>query len=243
MKTFGDGPPPLGGAHKKIRVLVVDDSPVQRGMLMGLLEADPECEVVGWAADGAEAVRMAARLRPDVITMDLQMPRLNGIEAASQIMQETPTPIVMITASPTREDQEIVAAALQAGVLAIVAKPGAGYAARHEGDGVVRTVKSMAKVKVLRRWSPERMRGPNAAAATALAAPLRTPLRLPVTPLDIVVIGASTGGPQALQEILSYLPADFPLPVLVVQHIAPGFETGLVEWLRPQCRLPVQLAA
>jgi two-component system chemotaxis response regulator CheB len=215
-------------------VLVVEDSPAQRGALVALLEADPELQVVAEAGDGTEAVRAAALHKPDVITMDLHMPRMDGLEATRRIMQETPTPIVMVTASARREHQQLVFEALQAGVLAIVAKP-IGANGQPLATELRRTLKSMAQVKVIRRWAPERLQQTPPLPPPRLVKP---PARRP----EIVVIGASTGGPQALYEILTHLPATFPLPVLVVQHIAAGFAAGLVEWFRSRCALPIQLA-
>jgi two-component system, chemotaxis family, protein-glutamate methylesterase/glutaminase len=233
MRPSG-GVPSSSPGSPLLRVLVVDDSPAQRGVLVALLEADPELQVVAVAGDGTEAVRAAALHKPDVITMDLHMPRMDGLEATRRIMQETPTPIVMVTATARREDQQLVFEALQAGVLAVVAKP-VGANGQPQVAELRRTVKSMAQVKVIRRWAPERLQRTR----TLPPAPLVKPLgRRP----EIVVIGASTGGPQALHEILTRLPATFPLPVLIVQHIAAGFASGLVEWLRPQCPLPIQLA-
>jgi two-component system chemotaxis response regulator CheB len=228
----GRGP---AGESRRYRVLVVDDSAAQRGLLAALLDADPDLEVVGTASDGAHAVAVTAQLHPDVITMDLRMPTMDGLEATRQIMQHTPTPIVMVTASLARQDQHVVFEALQAGVLVIVPKPLAGVENRASAQELVRTVKSMAQVRVIRRWAPERLRPP----ATP---PPRPTVRAVSRALEIVAIGASTGGPQVLQEILTHLPASFPLPVVVVQHIAPGFAAGLVDWLRPQCALPIELA-
>jgi two-component system, chemotaxis family, protein-glutamate methylesterase/glutaminase len=225
-------------ASRRLRVLVVDDSATQRAILIALLGGDPDLDVVGWAANGEEAVRAAARLRPDVITMDLRMPVMDGLEATRRIMHETPVPIVMITGSASVDDRQTAFAALDAGVLAFVRKPALAASGRAGADELVRTVKTMAEVKVIRRWAPERLHGrPPAAPLTPVVAP---PLaRSPA----IVAIGASTGGPQALHEILTRLPATFPLPVLVVQHIAEGFAAGLVDWLRPLCALPIQLAS
>jgi two-component system chemotaxis response regulator CheB len=229
-----------------IRVLVVDDSPSQRALLVALLEADPAIDVVGSAANGAEGVRLAARLRPDLITMDLRMPVMDGLEATRRIMQETPTPVVMVTASASRENQKLVFESLQAGVLAILAKPALGPGGRTDGAELLRTVKSMARVRVIRRWAPERFRSTPAAPVTGGAPPALAPAPAALRPAairpEVVAIGASTGGPQALQQILTGLPATFPLPVLIVQHIVEGFISGLVDWLGSQCRLPVQLA-
>jgi two-component system chemotaxis response regulator CheB len=261
-----------------LRVLVVDDSATQRAALIALLDADPELEVAGWASNGVEAVTAAARLRPDVITMDLRMPLMDGLEATRRIMQQTPTPIVMVTASAARDDARLAFDALEAGVLAIVDKPlpptpspsGAGVSrTAAETRELLRTVKSMAQVKVVRRWTPERLREARAhrpsPATTPSAGPLSpsvssrpaelaapapaavppgasAPPLVPLVPPEVVAIGASTGGPQALATILGQLPATFPLPILVVQHIAPGFAEGLVEWLRTLTPLPVHLA-
>jgi len=227
--------PPRPASPRRTRVLVVDDSPTQRAILVALLASDPELEVVGWAANGEEAVRAAARLRPDVITMDLRMPVMDGLEATRRIMHETPTPIVMVTASASGRDRDLAFAALDAGVLAFVPKPALAAAGGPAADDLVRTVKSMAAVKVIRRWAPERLTHPPAALPAA-------PAPAHGRPPALVAIGASTGGPQALHEILTRLPATFPLPIVVVQHIAEGFAAGLVDWLRPLCALPIQLA-
>ncbi len=217
-----------------LRVLVVEDSAPQRAMLVQLLNSDPELRVVGWAASGAEGVQEAARLRPDVITMDLLMPAMDGLEASRLIMQKTPTPIVMVTATPAPKDQAMAAEAFRAGILALAAKPGLDAGLSLPND-LVETVKGMARLKVIRRLPEERL--------ARRARPLAPILAVaPAAEPEIVVIGASTGGPQALQQILSSLPATFPLPILAVQHIASGFAGALVEWLRPQCRLPVDLA-
>lgn len=214
-----------------LRVLVVDDSIPMRAVLVELLDNDPELEVVGTAGNGLEAIREAARIKPDVITMDLRMPIMDGLEASRRIMQEVPTPIVMVTASVSRGEQGFVGEALQAGVLAIVEKP----MDSSETERLVQTVKNMARVKVVRRRvAAQPQRG--APAAPVLA-------RMPHGPPQVVAIGASTGGPQALHQILAALPSSFSASVLVVQHIAPGFVAGMVEWLRPRCALPVQQAA
>jgi two-component system chemotaxis response regulator CheB len=225
------------GQKRPVRVLVVDDSPAQRAVLVALLDADPDLEVVGWAGSGEDSIRATARLRPDVITMDLQMPGMDGLAATRRIMQESPTPIVMVTARGSREDQRIAFEAFQAGILAVAEKPTTTSGQTGTAADLLRTVKSMAQLKVVRRWSPERLR------TTPTVAPAVVPTtRFSTSRPEVVAIGASTGGPQVLLRILSALPASFPAPILVVQHIADGFVSGMVEWLRPQCRLPIQLA-
>ena len=233
----------------RFRVLVVDDSELQRTVLATLLDADPELTVVGRAGDGPEAIRYAATLHPDVITIDLRMPGMDGIEASRRIMQETPTPIVVVAAGISPEDRRLASEALAAGALALVPKPSAGRNGERAAAELVATVKRMAQVRVIRRWTPERvatgqLRLP-AAPARGTSGLLKQPRpgAAPATHLpEIVVIGASTGGPQALQAILPRLPASFAPPVVIVQHIAAGFAASIVDWLAPQCALPLQLA-
>jgi two-component system, chemotaxis family, protein-glutamate methylesterase/glutaminase len=227
--------PRLPSDPGQIRVLVVDDSPAQSAFLRALLEADPRLTVVGVAPNGAAAVRETARLAPHVITMDLHMPLMDGLEATRQVMAQTPTPIVLVTASASYRDQHLVFQAFEAGALAVVAKPSIGQTQDTLARELIRTVKSVAGFKLVRRWGPRRP------SESARPTPTDAQLAARARP-ELVAIGASTGGPQALQEILTHLPPRFPWPVLVVQHITPGFAAGLVDWLRPQCTLPIALA-
>jgi two-component system chemotaxis response regulator CheB len=229
--TGPQGPSDLG----PIRVLVVDDSAAQSGFLRALLDADPRLSVVEVAPNGAAAVRETGRLAPDVITMDLHMPLMDGLEATRQIMAQTPTPIVMVTASASYREQHLVFQAFEAGALAVVAKPTIGQAQDTLARELIRTVKSVAGFKLVRRWGPRR--------PSESGRPLDTDSKLASRARpELVAIGASTGGPQALQEILTHLSSQFPWPVLIVQHITPGFAAGFVDWLRPQCALPIALA-
>ncbi|MBI3007496.1 MAG: chemotaxis-specific protein-glutamate methyltransferase CheB [candidate division NC10 bacterium] len=216
-----------------IRVLVAEDSAVTREYLVYLLGQDPALQVVGTARDGREAVEQAESLRPDVVVMDVHMPRMNGYEATQQIMQRVPTPILMVTASLSRDEAGVAFEAIKAGALTVVDKPGGpDHPDRVESARrLVETVKLMAEVKVVRRW-PRRER------PTPPAAPPARPDRK----IRVIAIGASTGGPAVVAEILAGLPGDLAAPVLVVQHIAPGFVGGLVEWLRQATRLAVKVA-
>jgi two-component system, chemotaxis family, protein-glutamate methylesterase/glutaminase len=218
-----------------IRVLVVDDSAAQSGFLRALLDADPRLSVVGIAPNGAAAVRETGRLAPDVITMDLHMPLMDGLEATRQIMAQTPTPILIVTSSASYREQHLVFQAFEAGALAVVAKPAIGQTQDVLARELIRTVKSVAGFKLVRRWGPRR---PSEAAREERANARLAGRTRP----ELVAVGASTGGPQALQELLTRLPADFPWPVVIVQHITPGFAGGLVEWLRSLCPLPIALA-
>lgn len=215
-----------------VRVLVAEDAAVTREYLVQLLEEDPGLRVVGTAADGLAAVEQAARLEPDVILMDVHMPRLNGFEATRLIMERTPTPIVIVTARYDSDDAALTFETLNAGALAVVEKPPGPEHPLQPGARrkLVETLKLMAEVKVVRRW-PRRPRPVPPLHPPAVARALR-----------LVAIGASTGGPAALAEILSQLPGDLPVPILVVQHIAAGFTRGLVDWLGQSTSLAVKIA-
>jgi two-component system, chemotaxis family, protein-glutamate methylesterase/glutaminase len=239
--------------QKRIRVLVVDDSSVQRRMLVSLLELDGGFEVIGTASNGAEAVPMALRLQPDVITMDLRMPIMDGLAASEAIIEQAPIPILMVTSSVSKDDQRLVAKAIAAGVLAIIAKPNI-HTDTHE---FLRMVRGISRVKVIRR-KPQPKPAPNALSRTVIAEPITLPFErrnaaaavrlspaiLPasVTRVNIIGIASSTGGPQALEPLLTRLPSDFPVPIIIVQHIVEGFAASLVEWLRPLCALHIDLA-
>lgn len=224
-----------GAGAAPIRVLVVEDSPVARMLLTHLIGSDPQLALAGVAGDGEEGVAAATRLRPDVIVMDIHMPKLDGFAAARQIMETCPTRIVMVTASTSAKDVAATFHALEAGALAVLAKPvGPGNpgfeAATTE---LLQTVKLMAEVPVVRRW-PRRGGAPPPAAAALPAVGAK---------ISVVALGASTGGPIALQDILSRLPKDLPVPLLIVQHISTGFAEGFAEWLAKSAGYPVHVAA
>jgi two-component system chemotaxis response regulator CheB len=216
-----------------LRVLVAEDSPTARELLVAILSSDPGITVVGEAATGEDAVAMARRLRPHVVTMDIRLPGIDGFEATRQIMIEAPVPIVIVSGTYDVRDVEFSMHALRAGALTVLPKPRAADwphaddACRH----LVQTIKAMAQVKVVRRWPT----------AGPIAAPPPPPVEHGV-PAEIVAIATSTGGPAALARILGDLPASFPLPVLIVQHIAAGFVEGLASWLNSAGSLPVRVA-
>jgi two-component system, chemotaxis family, protein-glutamate methylesterase/glutaminase len=215
------------------KVLIVDDSASVRHFLQEILAADPAIRVVGTAADGEEALEAAGRLRPDVITMDVHMPRMNGLVATRRIMETHPTPIVVVSANLDAEEVATTFSALEAGAVAAVPRPAGPGLPDHEGEvrAFVQTVRLMAEVKVVRRWS----RTGRGATPFTLPRPAAVPVRA-------VGIGASTGGPPVLQAILAALPRDFPVPLLIVQHMAAGFVTGFAEWLRLTSGVTVCLA-
>jgi two-component system chemotaxis response regulator CheB len=210
-----------------IRVLVVDDSNSVRTLLMHILGTAPGLAVVGCAADGEEALKLARELQPDVITMDLHMPRMDGFEAIRRIMRECPTRIVGVSGSDDQAEVDASFRAIEAGALVLVRRPlGIGNPAHADSArDLVRTVKAMAEVRVVRRWSDARR----------AARPLQG------TPRRLVAIGASTGGPTVLRDILAELPPDYPLPVVIVQHLAPGFMDGLATWLAGASNYPAEV--
>jgi len=218
----------------RLRVLVVDDSSSQRQILCRVLDADPSIDVIGWASTGAEAIRAVARLRPDVVTLDDRMPLMSGLDAARQIMRDTPTPIVMISAASGDDARRLADEALAVGVLAVQGKRALSSAEPRAVEQLVRLIKSMAAVRVVRR-----RRDPDTAADAPVAS--INGVHGPTSP-EIVAIGASTGGPQTIREILSYLPGNFGLPIVVVQHTTAGTANTLVEWLASAAHMPVRVA-
>jgi two-component system chemotaxis response regulator CheB len=214
-----------------IRVLVVDDSSMQRQVLIHLLVQDRELEVAGWAANGVDALRAVERLQPDVITLDDRMPGMSGLETARRIMRDWPTPIVMVSAAA----KQVTDDAMAAGVLAVYDKKALTETDAGGRPAVVRAIKGLSSVRLVRRRR-EPAAEPDMSQPTVLVRGY-----LSGAP-EIVAIGASTGGPQALREILSRLPASFPVPVLIVQHTTAGYSKSLVDWLDASSALPVRVA-
>lgn len=209
-----------------LRVLIVDDSATVRRHLGSLIADSPDMTVIGEARDGQEAITLASRLQPDIISMDIQMPRLDGLAATRQLMQETPLPIVIVSAHVERsEEVDLAFMALEAGALAVLPTP------LHRGhpqfaasrDQFLTTLRAMAGVSVVRRWTQPGRPAP--------ALPVAHPPVRPDSEPQVIVMGASAGGPVALHEILRTLPAGLPVPVAVVQHMADGFVEGLIRWL------------
>jgi two-component system chemotaxis response regulator CheB len=218
--------------ERRIRVLVAEDSLTVRELLVAILESDPEIQVVGQAKDGAEAVALAERLKPDVITMDVQMPVLDGLEATKEIMVRAPTPIVIVSSSESRPELRRSFDAMRAGALMVLEKPEDPRSPLFDGrrERFLEMIKAMSRVKVVRRHAVKPR--PRAGARSGV---------LPGA-IEVVAIAASTGGPAALQKLLGALPRDFEVPILLVQHFAVGFVEGFAAWLAGGTLLRVKVA-
>lgn len=230
----------LSTAAARVRVMIVEDSLVVRQLLTHIVGRDPRLEVVAAVASGEAALAEIATVRPDVISMDIRLPGIDGLETTRRIMAEQPTPIVVIADSVEDSSLSISMNALRAGALSVVEKP---VATTHAGyDAVAAEIctqlRIMAEVPVIRRrpigaeWSRRRSADPSA--------PVE-PRRL-MESFTVAAIAASTGGPPALARVIGALPLDFPLPILLVQHMGPAFMEGFAAWLDGVVALPVALA-
>jgi two-component system chemotaxis response regulator CheB len=220
---------------KQIEVLVVDDSRVAQMLLINLLELDSQIRVVKAVDNGQAALDFLQEAKPDVVLMDIQMPRLDGFETTRRIMETHPLPIIICTAKTDPQEVATTFRAFEAGAVACLGKPVGQEHPDHDplARSLIETIKLMSEVKVVRRWP--RSRFPS---APAVASDENNG-----NGIRVIGIGASTGGPPILQTILSALPKDFPVPILVVQHIAHGFLLGLVEWLNETTGLHIHVAA
>ena len=217
----------------RLRVLIVDDSLTVRRRLADAFAFDTSCEVVGEAADGQQAFEQCQRLRPDVVTMDLMMPKVDGLRATELIMGHCPTPIVVLSATENRTEGLRTLDALAAGAVDAVDKP-SGLLDAKWMETLVSRVRVASRVRVITHVR---------AKLRTEAAPHAPPrVAAPAVPPRLLVMGASTGGPAAVRHILRSLPADFPLPVLLVLHITEHFDNAMVEWLGAQSGLSVRNA-
>ena len=229
------------GNSRKIRVLLVDDSPLALELIRRMLARAPEIEIGGTAANGARALELIPALKPDVICTDLHMPGMGGLELTHEVMQRHPLPILVLSVSVQADQTDNIFNMLEAGAIDIVAKPRGGLESDLDATAreLIRKIRIASGVVVIRRHA----RGATAAKqdvrnATRSEAPPALRISAPNAP-RIIGIGASTGGPQALESVLKALPADFPVPIVCIQHIAEGFMRGLVDWLAKLCRIKV----
>lgn len=212
-------------ARPRIRVLVAEDSLVMRDTLTVLLTEDPRIEVVGWAADGVEAVELARTIRPDVITMDVIMPRLDGLGAIGAIMAEAPCRIIVVSSAVDSTQVELGFQAISAGALELIAKPRSQKPddLRRWARRIADSICLMAEIPLVTRRAGSVVGGHQ-------------------TRIEIYGIVASTGGPPALARLLGGLTPALSIPVVVAQHVTEGFTEGLVRWLKREVSIPVQIA-
>lgn len=218
---------------EKIKVLIVEDSPTIADLLVYIYKSDPELEVIGVVHNGIEALKMLETRTPDIISMDVNMPGMDGIETTRKIMETKPIPIVIVSASWHPSDVEKTFGAINAGALTLIEKPrGIGHP-NHEkmAKKLIDLIKAMAKVKVIRRYPVNKITKDNAI--------IQKPHP---DSYECVAIGVSTGGPNVIQTLLSNLNPDFSIPVLIVQHISEGFLAGFVKWLNDYTGFKVKIA-
>src|SRR5690348_3068881 len=246
-----------------IRVIVVDDSALMRRVITGLIEQDPSIRVVATARNGREAIDLVQELHPDIVTMDVRMPVMDGLATTEHLMAYCPTPILVLTASLASHEVDITFKMLGAGALEVIEKPSGSdaQALDRTGGALIRRIKVLARVKVVTHLRGRRKLAEPVGTTAVLVAPGRAdkeirrqadkvisqPPNLPVSlspgqDVPLIVIGASTGGPRVVNELLSSLPGDLRAAVLVIQHIAQGFSAGMAEWLANASRLPVTVA-
>ena len=219
-----------------IRVLIVDDSAFMRNALTKMLSSDPEITVVGTAWNGLDAIEKVAELKPDLVTMDIEMPRMDGIEALRRIMATNPVPVIMVS-SLTTEGARSTLDALDLGAVDFVPK--------NLSDLSVNIVKVreilIEKVKQIGTAGPGRRRPSRPVPAPAASAPVRSIYRTDRR-IGVVAIATSTGGPKALQDVIPKLPKDFSVPVIVVQHMPPAFTGPFAQRLNEISGLTVKEA-
>lgn len=212
-----------------VRVLVLDDSPRRRSRLQRLVATDARLQIVATAADGIQAVQAMGRVDTDVILAGCIGPESPSIESIGHIMHVHPLPIVALSDTLRSGEDKHAFDVLEAGAVAVFPDPGEGGVG---GDAVLESLRLMSEVKVVRRWKR------SAVAERAAQKPTKRAARGSV---DIVVIGASTGGPIVLKQVLASLPRSFPAPIVVVQHMAAGFVHGLAHWLNSVCEIPARV--
>jgi two-component system chemotaxis response regulator CheB len=219
---------------ERVRVLVVDDSALMRKLIPAILERDPSIEVVGTAMDGAFALKKIEELRPDVVTLDLEMPRMDGMETLRMIMRSAPLPVVMVS-THSKEGAYATFKALALGAIDFVAKP------KEASSGHLDTIATelIEKIKVAKRATGGRITAPVIADRIQ---PVKKNARVAAPPHRIIAIGISTGGPNALQFVLSQIPAEFSGSLLIVQHMPEGFTEMFARRLDECCALEVQEA-
>jgi len=216
--------------HKVIKVLIVDDSMVIRKLLANIIQEDPRLMLIGEACNGKEAIQKVQQLKPDIVSMDIQMPLMTGVEVTRYLMQHHPVPILIASSFYRPTDQVLVMEVLEAGAVGILMKPTGPGHPEHDltKKKYLTMLRSLAEVKVVRRRLPSETKPIQQIydRQPVVSKPSGT------TANKILVIGASAGGPEALKQLLGGLLPDLPIPVLLVQHIDAHFSEGFCQWLQ-----------
>lgn len=220
-----------------IKVLVVDDSLTVQELMKHILTSDKDIEVIGSVNNGIEALKFLETMKPDVITMDINMPYMNGFEATQRIMETNPVPIIMITSLFDSTDIERTFQAIQAGAVSVIEKP---VSVRNQGykqmcNNIIDKVKLMSEIKVVKRKF-------HTGKELKKSSEIKKIVNSEYCDKKVIAIGVSTGGPPILKKIISSLTTSISVPILIVQHITPGFINGLVDWLRLDTKIPIHIA-
>ena len=221
----------------RIRVLVVDDSAFMRKIIIDILASSPDIEIIGKAKNGQEAIEKVTELRPDVVTMDVEMPVLDGLQALGYIMSECPTPVIMLSGAESKQ-ADLTLTAFQYGAVDFIQKPSGNISLDMAKikDELIKKVKAAANVAVHKLGFIEEQKvNVRKKEKTIPVQRIRTK--------KIIIIGSSTGGPRALQQVIPFLPSNLHAPVLVVQHMPPGFTKSLADRLNSQSMLKVREAS
>jgi two-component system chemotaxis response regulator CheB len=221
---------------QKIKVLVVDDSPSVLDLISYILNSDPQIEVIGTALTGKRALEFLKSNKPDIITMDMAMPEMDGLEATRTIMETNPIPIIIVSASWSPSEVSDTYRALEAGAISIMEKPrGIGHPNHNKmAIELINAVKTMSEIKLVRRWA--KRKGEKEEPLTGISEK-----EYEKSDIRIIAIGASTGGPPVIHDILSQIPKNLSIPILLVQHIARGFLEGFKNWLVKSTGFPVSI--
>jgi two-component system chemotaxis response regulator CheB len=220
-----------------INVLIVDDSATESVYLKHIVNSEPDLNVVGVAADGVEAVRSVTKWRPDVVLMDIHMPRMDGYRATCEILKTHPVPVIIMSARTCREQATKTFQSMQVGAVAAVEKPvGPGHIdSARAVEKFVQTVRLMSEIKVVKRAVLSRR-------TTNSGKCKMTGLDSAHAQVELIAMAASTGGPPVIRHILSCLEKGVSLPILIVQHISRGFLEGFSKWLETETAFPVKVA-
>lgn len=220
-----------------INILIVDDSDTEVIMLKHIFENEADMYVIGVAKNGEEAVELAVKLKPDLITMDINMPVMNGLEATQLIMAKQPTPIVVISSTINNKELDNSFCALQAGALSVLQKPSdiTNRTFEKQRNEIISTIRNMAEIKVISR-RVHTIKNFNQDLITSHHATTK------LVNYEIIALGSSVGGPQALMTILEKLPKNFPVPIVIVQHMLSGFISSFSKWLNEKTQLTIKEA-